>query len=742
MHDVLNRFNLPDRDAWWSIFLHNEWGRQRALDRLVEWAWKDNDKAPFEDEVIRLAGVTLAWFFTTSNRFLRDRATKAMVRLCEKRIHVLQQIVGKFLGVDDPYVIERLSAVVYGCAMRTTDINILTNLAKDVYRWVFESGRPLPHVLMRDYARGVIEVALHRGAKLDIDVAKVRPPYRSDWPSIDVPELNELKAWCKEKAGMPDNERVRVQLYNAVMGEGVFEDSYVLSSFNEWSSQRIGKAHKPTHKELHDQFVKNLTKRQREAWDSYCKIVQNVNFYRGTEPDLRRKYFEHEFSESELNATVYTAEQKLIKTFSRKSIKLKLFCDVVSKYIAEPQKYDQENCFDENLARRWIMRKIIDLGWTVERFGEFDRNINFYTWHRQSAYKSECIGRKYQWIAYHELLARLSDNFKMVEDKLNGRTTEYKGHWNISARYNIDPSNLLKKTQRENWHPHTNTWWFPIEFDSWEEPSVEVEWLKENKNLPCIKNIIEVTNPEDGSRWFTLNGFYHWEQPVPIGEERYDVKRRDLWYMLKSYLVKKTDSTKLMNWARKQTWMNRWMPESSASFEVLLGEFFWSPIFKDQDYCYYDYHGWTRGSGNKIPTEVLVTNDEYGREFSGLDGSIDDSIFIDLPCRFLVDGMKLDWRGTEGYWYDDKGRLVAFDTSVRYRGPQVLLIERDMLIDFLERHELTLFWTLLGEKRTIGGMMSYEDYRGLLEINGAYILKNNAVSGKMRSQYLAPGDKR
>ena len=116
----------------------------------------------------------------------------------------------------------------------------------------FESGKPLPHILMRDYARGVIEVALHRGARLDIDIAKVRPPYRSDWPSIDVPELDELKAWGKEKAGMPDKEMARVYLYGAVMGEGILEESYVLDSFNEWSSQRIGKAHKPTHKELHD----------------------------------------------------------------------------------------------------------------------------------------------------------------------------------------------------------------------------------------------------------------------------------------------------------------------------------------------------------------------------------------------------------------------------------------------------------------------------------------------------------
>ena len=737
LHAILSRFKLADRDAWWSVFLHEEWGQKGAIDRLVKWAWEDNDKSIFDDDVIRLAGITLAWLFTSSNRFLRDRAAKAMVRLCENRLHVLKKIIEKFLNVDDPYVMERLYAAAYGCAMRTTNGESLSELAKRVYQWVFESGKPPPHALLRDYARGVIEVAVHRCANLGIDLTRIRPPYHSDWPSFNVPESDDLKLWGEWKDGMPDVERSRLYLYHSVMGELSDFSTYVIGDLEGWSSERIDEPRKPTHKELHDDFEKSLTERQKKAWNSYCNIVQNISFYRRLNPGERKKHFGREFTDEEIDNGLRIAEASLVKTLSKSPRKYQLFREAVEEYIAEPNKFAREDAFDGHLARRWIMKKIINIGWTVERFGEFDRSVNRYSTHGREAHKPERIGKKYQWIAYHELLARLSDNFKKRKDEWSAKKAEYQDSWSLSLR-DIDPSNLLKKTQREQWRPHTNTWWFPLRFDSWENPADEIEWLKKTDNLPCFQKVIEVTKPEDHSSWLTLCGYYNWEQPTPVGEERYELKRRELWYMLKCYLIKKRHIAKLMNWARKQSWMGRWMPESHESYDIFLGEFFWSPLFKTQDSSYCGWQRSPRHGEAKIPAEILVANDEYGQESSGFDCSTDENIFIDLPCRFLVESMNLEWRGVEGHWYNGKGQLVAFDPSAKSQGPGVLLFRRDSFLEFLNRQELTLFWTLLGEKRMIGGGMFREDYKGHLEINGAYILKDNVVRGETRSRFLSP----
>src|SRR5205085_9230535 len=52
-------------------------------------------------------------------------------------------------------------------------------------------------------------------------------------------------------------------------------------------------------------------------------------------------------------------------------------------------------------ARRWVFLRTMQWGWDPERFGEFDRQM---TWaDSRQAYKAERVGKKYQWLAFHEL---------------------------------------------------------------------------------------------------------------------------------------------------------------------------------------------------------------------------------------------------------------------------------------------------------------------------------------------------
>ena len=117
-------------------------------------------------------------------------------------------------------------------------------------------------------------------------------------------------------------------------------------------------------------------------------------------------------------------------------------------------------------------------------------------------------------------------------------------------------------------------------------------------------------------------------------------------------------------------------------------------------------------------------------------------MLIDLPCRYLVENMGLEWRGVEGEWCDTNGRLVAFDPSVRIQGPSVLLFRRDALIEFLDSKGLTVFWTLLGRNVRSAAEISCETYEGNLEINGACLLKNGTVVESTRPRFVARGAER
>jgi hypothetical protein len=75
-----------------------------------------------EDDTVELAAIALVWMLSTSNRFLRDRATKALVSLLTGRLDHVGRVVGHFADVDDLYVAERVYAVAYGAAMRSSDV--------------------------------------------------------------------------------------------------------------------------------------------------------------------------------------------------------------------------------------------------------------------------------------------------------------------------------------------------------------------------------------------------------------------------------------------------------------------------------------------------------------------------------------------------------------------------------------------------------------------------------------------
>ena len=187
----LRRDTMAERDTWWSVYLHRAWGEKGPVEQLVDWASSMTPNDQIEPAVVDLGAITLAWMLTTSNRFLRDKATKALVSLLTARLESTIRLVERFADVDDPYVTERLYAVAYGVAMRSMDVNSCGQLASVVYKHVFASGVPPAHILLRDYARGVIERAIYLGSEVSLDEKLLRPPYNSNWPS------NPLRRLCR-----------------------------------------------------------------------------------------------------------------------------------------------------------------------------------------------------------------------------------------------------------------------------------------------------------------------------------------------------------------------------------------------------------------------------------------------------------------------------------------------------------------------------------------------------------------
>ena len=77
-----------------------------------------------------------------------------------------------------------------------------------------------------------------------------------------------------------------------------------------------------------------------------------------------------------------------------------------------PYEAEFKNHFSIDRFKRLILQRVLELGWRNDLLGDFDATVSF---QGRDAYKSERIGKKYQWIAYDELHARISDNYGLAD---------------------------------------------------------------------------------------------------------------------------------------------------------------------------------------------------------------------------------------------------------------------------------------------------------------------------------------
>jgi hypothetical protein len=559
LHTFLVRLPMPDRDQWWSTYLFCHAGTRGAVDRLVDWARSANDAMRIDDEAVRLAGTALTWFLSTSHRALRDDATKGLVALFTPRLHLLRQLLTSFRNVDDLYVRERLYAVAYGCAMRTTDHSGAAQLGQQVYEEVFRETPPT-HLLLRDYARGVVELALARGAALDIDLTRIRPPYDAPWP--EMPAVDAVKAYGEHRAGMADDEWARITLHSSIM-DGDF-GRYIMGTNSgnfEWSPDPLHGPRILRPRERRDAFLATLTHRQEQAYDDLDAALTLDFFETFTQ--------QAPSGGADGPGRGARAERAFLRTLGKRKkaayeTEVKPFASAIRQ---EPQ-------FDLQMAQRWVLQRVIDLGWSVKRFGHFDRNEAGRVEDRRQAGKVERIGKKYQWIAWYEFLALVADNFR-YGDRDEDAEEKFEGPWQLYRR-DIDPSVLLRKTCFERWAPNTRTWWFPVVFAKWNAPADDGAWQEATADLPAMSPLIEVTRP-DGTRALVLTIHCRWAQPRPGDADEHEIDGRRLVYWVKSYLVRTEHFEEVTAWRRAETYTKR----ASPMFTILRRPFSGSSLGRE-----------------------------------------------------------------------------------------------------------------------------------------------------------------
>lgn len=610
LHQHLLPLRMAERDSTWSIAAFGVNENSEAYRRLGAWAKRLSEAASREE--VRLASVALMWLLTSPNRFLRDDASKSLVKLLCTDLKVAAHLVATAQNIDDPYVQERVLTCTYGAVLVSGDADpggVLV-LLEPLTAWC-SAGLPVD-VVARDSARGIAAWCTDRELLDKADSADFDPPYGAP-PPDDPPTRQELEA-----------------------EHGPIEDS--VGNYTEWRATSI----------LHSCL---------DWYGDFNKYVvkSDVEF----------------FSWHPLDGPAPAAKE-------------------------------HDSPLDEvgvDWAGRWIANRAIALGWTTDRFEAFELNHDLRR--GRDAHKAERFGKKYQWIAHRELLARLADNFHPSYETWNNAQIAYEGPWVWFGR-DFDPT-LPPSVRRDGSQvclvaQDSTASWATVNSPAMDIIATPDQWVAKTDDLPSPSSMFTCTDPH-GRRWTALQRYSAWSRDN--AQRRGMTKReRDVFFLQFSWLVPRGRGTELYEFLEREGLSGRWMPDIRRMHHHYLGEMSFAPIIATghDDPEQHDIPAKLAGLG--IGPQPAV--EHYLWEGNTLDCSIDEPVDFYVPTIELLGSAR--WIGHRAEW-GVGGQVVA--KTVQYldgeTGQDVLLadfgwltarlreLDAEMVIGTLsERHALPL----------------------------------------------------
>ncbi len=718
VHEQLMPMAMPLRDASWSVYL-GERGFEGPIETLISWAIRHGLEHIDEDRAY-LAATMLSWFLTTSNRIIRDKTTKGLAWLLSRRLPLAVRLLGDLADVNDIYVSERLLAACYGAALQGAKEPGLRDLAQMVFDIVFADRKPAPDALIRDHAQGIVEYAAWRGElNSSIDIALARPPYQSTWPIEPVPD--EL-----------------IESYTEDRGRGVFRDAIVSSTsehgdfaryqidhkLEKWSPAKLGTTVLPTSRDIMqawaDEFLVNATADQQRALNSYLEAAEGAKDIHGYQTTPETELLAA--AEKVLKGTMIPEQWEDFRIRGRGFIRHELFG---TWHEGGPA------TFNIAWGCRWICKRAHEFGWTSELFGEFDNSRSY----DRTDHRIERIGKKYQWLALRELIARMGDNLVYLGDSWdrdNGGRPVYRSARQVGLR-DIDPSLLISETHYDGWAQWGRTWWVPFNPQLRSvDPRERRAWLESDVDIINDASLIDLRNPKTGRRWLALWGFSNW-RGYGVREGRKGMQR-DTWFRLNCIVVRRKDQTKMVKSLRQKILTDpHSLPKIEMYSEIYLGEYPWHPETRDFD-------RWTTdNSWRSLAAPCRPTVASYTCERGNYDYSIDRTVSVEIPAPWLAEAMKLRLAsGRSPIYIGSDGREIFFDPSVLEAGPAAALVDRDAFLRMLDREKLSAIWVIAGEKTAFGGSDYQLSFGGRLLHTAIYHVEGDGFARHFHTDWEHP----
>ena len=198
LYKVLKQYSVSKRDYLWTIFINGKTTDDDRIAQLIEIYNKGEVLEVSDKEQIRLLLILFSWVLTSSNRWLRDTTSKAMIEILKNHFEYTEYLLNLFSDVNDPYIIQRLYGIAFGACMKRNSENkeIFKSLVEFVFKDIFDKDMVYPDILLRDYARLIIERYLieYPDEEKDYEIEKIKPSYKS----MPIPDIEDQKYQDKD----------------------------------------------------------------------------------------------------------------------------------------------------------------------------------------------------------------------------------------------------------------------------------------------------------------------------------------------------------------------------------------------------------------------------------------------------------------------------------------------------------------------------------------------------------------
>ncbi|CAM4124696.1 hypothetical protein [Jeotgalicoccus halotolerans] len=649
LHSILFKLPLADRDYIWTIYINNLSDNFRLIQLIEYYSESTKSVELLNEKQVDLLVTLFSWTLTSSNRYIRDKATKAIIEILKEYINLCLPLLKQFEKVNDPYVYQRIYSVVYGVCMKSQQMTKEKHkeIGLYVYGEIFDKDLVYPDILCRDYARQIIEryIYLYPDNSLNIDLTKLRPPYKSTPIPIIVKEVDKNKL----KEGM----------------------NLIASSMAPDKSQMMY-------------------------------------------GDFGRYEFQSALSNFE---------------------------DI-----------------DVNHLYKYALEIIKEIGYEDDLFKHYDSSLTRRDFSRHNHQKTERIGKKYQWIAMYQILAQVSDTYKL-ENYWDENLT-YNGPWIPYVR-DFDPTlnlNNMEPTDIPIFNEFIND---DNKFIQNDYSDKNIKLWTEKKDDSFEKNHEELLiTDSDDNEWIVLYQHQEYTKKDKYIHDDYRTRKNTqiIWTISQAYLVPTKDLNSLKQHLDTKNFMGRWFPEGySSKYELFNREYSWAPGIKDLvSESWIEYEKDTGKFESKEDTfmkpyfnsddefileevtetvtepikkkvaDILPTSLHFLWE-QQYDASQKESTNFTIPSAYLINKLGLEQREIDGYYYNNNNELVAFDRELSKKGTG-LVIRKTALEYLLEEKDLSVFWTCIGEKQFIKGEITGQEYS---EWSGFHYLENNEIIGQM-----------